>query len=258
MNEGWLPNVGVDPKLISFVYQELSPGSTNLIGSRYSVLYAGNFLGYVDARDAHTPFDYYDAGMQPEDKVTISASYRPDGNRALLDHIVLNGFYRTKGVGLEEALAGDPHVIYGALSGGAGGMAGLGGVGLPVGSGSMKSGVKTTEDYINLASPARTVHIVEGDANGGGHAWFGSFKSFKNGLLRKKSMFPMLWSRDKIMHAVSEIVTTNPWQQQTGAPGALFTKKGDPVRFVVEGVYEGVKIRVITTVDDIITAFPIK
>jgi hypothetical protein len=111
--------------------------------------------------------------------------------------------------------------------------------------------------YINLASEERTVHILAGDATGGGHAWFGSLKSFANGLLGK-SMFPMSWSNEEIMHAVSEVAVNNPWIQQTGKAGAALTKSGQPVRFVVEGMYGATKIRVITTRTDIITAFPIK
>ncbi|MDX1908877.1 MAG: EndoU domain-containing protein [Bacteroidia bacterium] len=112
--------------------------------------------------------------------------------------------------------------------------------------------------YVNLASSGRTAHIIAGDATGGGHAWFGSFKSFANGLTGSKSMFPATWNNSKIMHAVSDVAVNNQWIQQTGKAGAMFTKSGQPVRFVVEGTYEGTKIRVITTHTDIIIAFPIK
>ncbi len=70
-------------------------------------------------------------------------------------------------------------------------------------------------------------------------------------------MFPVTWNGDKIMHAVSDVVVNNPWVQQTGSPGALITRAGDPVRFVVIGVYDGVKIKVVTTHADIITAYPL-
>ena len=90
-------------------------------------------------------------------------------------------------------------------------------------------------NYINLASRSRTAHIIAGDATGGGHAWFGSMKSFMNGLKGKKSMFPASWSADKIMNGVSEVVTSNTWVQQTGRAGARLTRSGQPVRFVTEG-----------------------
>jgi hypothetical protein len=112
--------------------------------------------------------------------------------------------------------------------------------------------------YVNLASRQRTVHILAGDATGGGHSWFGSLRSFANGLTGKKSMFPMGWSQNKIMHAVSDVTVNNPWVQITGRAGAQFTRNGAPVRYAVEGYYEGVKIKVITTADDIITAFPMR
>jgi RHS repeat-associated protein len=108
------------------------------------------------------------------------------------------------------------------------------------------------EKSINLASAARTKHILYGDKTGGGH---------KLGLLRifnGKSKFPLSWSKEKIMNAVSEIAT-NPaskWTQQTGAPGKMFTKAGAPVKWSIEGVYEGIKIIVIQKGNDFITAFP--
>ena len=36
------------------------------------------------------------------------------------------------------------------------------------------------------------------------------------------------------------------WTQQTGSPGAEFTKRGQPVKWKVEGTVDGVDIRVIT------------
>ena len=112
--------------------------------------------------------------------------------------------------------------------------------------------------YINLASRQRTIHILAGDATGGGHSWFGSLRSFANGVTGKKSMFPANWSGEKIMHAVSDVAVNNPWVQVSGRAGAQFTKSGAPVRYAVQGYYEGVRIKVITTAKDIITAFPIK
>ena len=113
-------------------------------------------------------------------------------------------------------------------------------------------------EMVNLASSSRTAHIIAGDVTGGGHAWFGSVKSFLNGLKGNKSMFPATWSNKEIMNGISEVVTSNPWVQQTGRSGAMLTRSGQPVRFVTEGYYNGVKIRVINTHNEIITAFPIK
>ena len=59
------------------------------------------------------------------------------------------------------------------------------------------------------------------------------------------------------MHAVSDVTVNNSWVQQTGRIGSILTRSGDPVRFRVDGIYSGVKIRVVTTHTDIITAFPI-
>jgi hypothetical protein len=50
----------------------------------------------------------------------------------------------------------------------------------------------------------------------------------------------------------------NKWVQQTGKPGSRLTKTGDPVKFKIEGIFDGVNMRVIVQGDGIITAFPIK
>ena len=51
---------------------------------------------------------------------------------------------------------------------------------------------------VNLASPDRTAHILQGDATGGGHLWPGA---------PGKSVFPQDWSPSKIMNDVSDIAT---------------------------------------------------
>lgn len=60
------------------------------------------------------------------------------------------------------------------------------------------------------------------------------------------------------MHAVSDVIVNNKWIQESGKAGSMFTKRGAPVNFKIEGVYEGVKIRLITIHNDVISAFPIK
>jgi hypothetical protein len=109
---------------------------------------------------------------------------------------------------------------------------------------------------LNLASPARTGHILFGDATGGGHK-FGISRLF-NG----KTKFPATWSSEKIMTAVSDIASDPNlhWKQQTGISGSLFTKSGKPARFVVEGVRSGTNIKVVIEPagQGIITAHPLK
>ena len=70
----------------------------------------------------------------------------------------------------------------------------------------------------------------------------------------------MFWSSEKTMNAISD-VATNPssvWTQQTGKAGYLFTKAGDPVKYMVDGGYDGIALRVIVQGDEIITGFPLK
>ncbi len=75
------------------------------------------------------------------------------------------------------------------------------------------------------------------------------------------SLFPGDWSAAKIMNGVSEVATdpANEWIQQTGQAGAEFTRAGDPVRFAANGIYDGLKMRVIVEPggEGIITGFPV-
>ncbi|RLB52114.1 MAG: adhesin, partial [Deltaproteobacteria bacterium] len=94
--------------------------------------------------------------------------------------------------------------------------------------------------------------ILDGDASGGGHLWPGA---------PGKTPFPEDWSRDQVMHNVSDIATDPDatWTWQTGRPGSDFTKAGRPSRVEVEGVRDGVNIRVILEPagEGIITAHPL-
>lgn len=105
---------------------------------------------------------------------------------------------------------------------------------------------KSADEFVDLASASRRSHILDGHRYGGeaGNTWF-----------------PKGWSDDKIMHSVSDIATdpSLTWVQQTGRAGAAFTRGGAPVRYTVEGVRDGVKIRVVLEPggEGIITGFPI-
>ncbi|WP_238998446.1 EndoU domain-containing protein, partial [Nocardioides limicola] len=105
---------------------------------------------------------------------------------------------------------------------------------------------KSADEFVDLASASRRSHILDGHRYGGeaGNTWF-----------------PKGWSDDKIMHSVSDIATdpSLTWVQQTGRAGAEFTRGGAPVRYTVEGVRDGVKIRVVLEPggEGIITGFPI-
>ncbi|MGY5060161.1 RHS repeat-associated core domain-containing protein [Streptomyces sp. 900105755] len=94
-------------------------------------------------------------------------------------------------------------------------------------------------------------HIIHGDRTGGGHKWPGQ---------PGKTVFPRGWDTDKILDSIVD-VATNPNSvrtQQTGRAGALYTRNGDPSRWKVEGVVDGVNIRVIyePATDRIVTGFP--
>ena len=107
------------------------------------------------------------------------------------------------------------------------------------------------EQCVNLASKKRTTHILHGDDLTGGHLWPGT---------PDHTPFPKDWSADKIMHHVSDVATDPKlkWMQQTGVAGSEFTKSGKPVRFVVIGEREGIRMKVILEPrgEGIITGFP--
>ncbi|HVX56709.1 MAG TPA: RHS repeat-associated core domain-containing protein, partial [Candidatus Saccharimonadales bacterium] len=106
---------------------------------------------------------------------------------------------------------------------------------------------------VNLASESQTIHILQGDATGGGHMWPG---------LPGKTVFPQDWSAGQIMHQISDIATDPglKWVQQTGQAGSMFTRAGDPARFFVIGNRGGIPIKVILEPAGrgIITGFPVK
>jgi hypothetical protein len=98
----------------------------------------------------------------------------------------------------------------------------------------------TADDFVDLASPARRTHILDGDATGGGHLWPGN---------PGKTPFPQGWSGDKIMHEVSDIAT-DPIAWQNAVPQGS--------RTVLTGTRGGVDIRVIvdTKTGEIISGYP--
>jgi hypothetical protein len=101
------------------------------------------------------------------------------------------------------------------------------------------------EESVNLASEARTSHILDGHMAPGEAG---------------NTLFPSDWTAAQIMQNTSDIATdpTLPWIQQTGRLGAELTRAGDPVRYIVSGVRGGVKMSVIVEPggEGIITAFP--
>lgn len=98
----------------------------------------------------------------------------------------------------------------------------------------------TVDDFVDLASPARRTHILDGDATGGGHLWPGN---------PGKTPFPQGWSGDRIMHEISDIATDPVAWQNAASQGS---------RTVLTGTRGGVDIRVIvnTKTGEIISGYP--
>ncbi|HEU5001761.1 MAG TPA: DUF6531 domain-containing protein [Actinomycetota bacterium] len=113
------------------------------------------------------------------------------------------------------------------------------------GATSVNLAVGDESEYVNLASKAQTEHIIKGHMPPGEPG---------------NTLFPNEWSSGQILHNTSDIATdpSLSWQQETGRPGAESTRSGTPVRFSVEGVRDGVKMRVIVEPrgEGIITSYP--
>ncbi|WP_323652438.1 RHS repeat-associated core domain-containing protein, partial [Pectobacterium parmentieri] len=94
-------------------------------------------------------------------------------------------------------------------------------------------------ETVDLASPKRRQHILDGDATGGGH---------RPGTgIPGKSEFPQGWSDDKIMHEISDIATDPSLEPTIGRGG----------RLVTNGTRDGIDIRVIQEKNgDIVSGFP--
>ncbi|MGD0748329.1 MAG: RHS repeat-associated core domain-containing protein [Acidimicrobiales bacterium] len=108
-----------------------------------------------------------------------------------------------------------------------------------LGVGEAEAPVEAEED-LNLATEARTQHILEGDSTGGGHLWPGA---------AGKTSFPESWSATKIMNTISDIATDPAAWQSAVTQGS---------RTILTGTEDGVDIRVIvnTQTGEIISGWP--
>ncbi|MFT7879340.1 MAG: RHS repeat-associated core domain-containing protein [Sulfurimonas sp.] len=95
------------------------------------------------------------------------------------------------------------------------------------------------DEFVDLASPQRRKHILDGDATGGGH---------RSGTGKPgKSEFPKSWSDDKVMHEISDIATDPTLKARPSRGG----------RTITEGTRDGIDIRVVQEkTGDIISGFP--
>lgn len=72
------------------------------------------------------------------------------------------------------------------------------------------AGVAAEDEYVNLATEARTTHILQGDATGGGHLWPARLDSVPGGLVRLSRHARDLDIRVIIDNTTGEIVTGYP------------------------------------------------
>ena len=93
------------------------------------------------------------------------------------------------------------------------------------------------DEFENLGDAKATVHVLQGDSTGGGHA---------PGLgIAGKSEFPAGWSNEQIMHNISDVATD---------PKSHVQKLGGTT--IIEGSREGVDIKVVVRDGRIVTGYP--
>ena len=115
-----------------------------------------------------------------------------------------------------------------------GGMMGSPGEAEPESTGDSET---SDSDMVNLADEKASAHILDGDEDGGGHAY---------GTGRPgKSEFPSDWSRAKILHEISDVLTD---------PKSKVTHQGAST--IVEGSREGINIRVVMRNGRLLTGYP--
>lgn len=104
---------------------------------------------------------------------------------------------------------------------------------------------RAADDLVDLASPARRTHILDGEVRpngtfGGGHRAGTGFPG--------KTEFPASWSDDLIMHHVSDVVTD--------PASRIVRQQGRDV--FVRGVRDGREIEVLLRNGEIWTAYPVR
>lgn len=98
-------------------------------------------------------------------------------------------------------------------------------------------------DKLSRISPKGIIHILDGDATGGGH---GAGRGIPG-----KSEFPARWTDRQVIRYISDIIKdpNSRWIKQPGRP---------PNRWRIEGTRDGINIRIIVEPQGqgVITAFP--
>lgn len=98
-------------------------------------------------------------------------------------------------------------------------------------------------NLVDLASPARRNHILEGEVLLGGR-YSGGHRAGTG--FPGKSEFPADWSDDQIMHHISDVATDPLSASRSGRGGDAF----------MSGTRDGVDIEVLLRNDEIWTGYP--
>jgi len=114
--------------------------------------------------------------------------------------------------------------------------------------------IARVEDYASdgILSTDQIKHILDGDANGGGH---GPGRGISG-----KTEYPSDWSDEDVIRRTLDVAThpDSTWTIQKGNADTGYTKKGELARWKVEGTREGIDMRVGVEPagKGIITSFP--
>ena len=107
-----------------------------------------------------------------------------------------------------------------------------------------------------MLDDAREHHVLRGDKWGsGGHYWFGNMRTFLHGVTGKKSMFPITWSRQRILHEISDVATESSVMRLRN-PRAVRNRGAIPEHFGSR-VVDGVDVAAYVLDGRIVTGYPI-
>jgi len=148
--------------------------------------------------------------------------------------------------GTESLMTGRPitagGVVFNGLLGGGLGY-GLGKLFKPIGT---RTAPRGGNQYVSLLDDVVENHVLKGDRWGsGGHYWLGNIRTFLHGITGKKSMFPITWSRQRILHEVSDVATSSSVMRLQN-PRAVLNRGAIPEHFgsrVVDGVNVAASVR---------------
>lgn len=130
---------------------------------------------------------------------------------------------------------------------------GLARVGLSKGAKLLSSALARDARYVNLLDTKAMGHVIAGEGWGsGGHMITGSPQSFFQGITGKKTFFPVTWSRERILNAISDVATNHRAMRLTNPKAVL---KGKVPEYKGSALVDGVLIEAYMRGDRIVSGY---